>query len=58
LGTCYIGFLVGAAQDSSEIKDLLGISHNDKPVVAFVVGYPDVEYLRLVSRNSARVKWI
>ncbi len=58
LGTCYIGFLVAAAQESSEIKDLLGISEKDKPVVAFVVGYPDVEYLRLVSRNPARVNWI
>jgi nitroreductase len=58
LGTCYIGFLVGAAQESSEIKDLLGLSKHDKPVVAFVVGYPNVEYLRLVSRNPARVNWI
>jgi nitroreductase/NAD-dependent dihydropyrimidine dehydrogenase PreA subunit len=58
LGTCYIGFLVAAAQESSEIKDLLEISENDKPVVAFVVGYPDVAYLRLVSRNPARVNWI
>jgi nitroreductase/NAD-dependent dihydropyrimidine dehydrogenase PreA subunit len=58
LGTCYIGFLVAAAQESSEIKDLLEISDHDKPVVAFVVGYPDVEYLRLVSRNPARVNWI
>ncbi len=58
LGNCYLGFLVSAAQDSSEIKDLLGISEKDKPVVAFVTGYPDVEYLRLVSRNPARVNWI
>ncbi|MBW2142750.1 MAG: nitroreductase family protein [Deltaproteobacteria bacterium] len=41
LGTCYLGFLVGAAQESSEIKDLLGLSEKDKPVVAFVTGYPE-----------------
>ncbi len=58
LGTCYIGFLVAAAQNSSEMKNLLGISEKDNPVVAFVTGYPNVEYLRLVARNPARVNWI
>ena len=58
LGTCYIGFLVAAAQESSEMKDLLALSENDKPVIAFVTGYSNVDYVRLVSRNPARVNWI
>ena len=57
LGTCYIGFLVAAAQNLSEMKGLLGLSEKDKPVVAFVTGYTDIEYVRLVSRNPARVTW-
>lgn len=58
LGTCYNGFLIGAAQQSSELKGLMQIPEKNLPVVSFTVGYPDVKYERLVSRNPARVVWV
>jgi nitroreductase/NAD-dependent dihydropyrimidine dehydrogenase PreA subunit len=58
LGTCYLGFLVMAAQTSPDLKKLLALGEKDKTVVAFVAGYPNVDYLRLVSRNPARVTWL
>ncbi|MCP4754209.1 MAG: 4Fe-4S dicluster domain-containing protein [Proteobacteria bacterium] len=58
LGTCYIGFLIGAAQSSPKLKDLLRIPERNKAVVSFVTGYPEVEYFRLVSRDPAKVDWI
>lgn len=58
LGTCYIGFLIPAAQQSSEIKQLMGIPEKNLPIISFVTGYPAVKFERLVSRNPARVQWI
>jgi nitroreductase/NAD-dependent dihydropyrimidine dehydrogenase PreA subunit len=58
LGTCYNGFLIGAAQQSAELKKLLEIPEKNLPVVSFVAGYPNVHYERLVSRNPARIRWI
>jgi nitroreductase len=58
LGTCYNGFLIAAAQQSPEIKQLMQIPEKNLPVVSFVTGYPNVKYERLVPRNPARIKWI
>jgi nitroreductase len=58
LGTCYIGFLIWAIDDSSELKKKLGIPPGNKALVAFTVGYPKVEFLRFVARNPAKVNWI
>jgi nitroreductase/NAD-dependent dihydropyrimidine dehydrogenase PreA subunit len=58
LGTCYNGFLIMAAQSSSELKGLMQIPEKNIPAIAFAIGYPDIEYVRLVSRDPARVKWI
>jgi nitroreductase/NAD-dependent dihydropyrimidine dehydrogenase PreA subunit len=57
LGTCYIGLVVRAANSVPEIKAAMKIQA-DRPVcLAFVTGYPDVEFNKLVSRKSARVTW-
>ncbi|MEE8398423.1 MAG: nitroreductase family protein [Desulfobacterales bacterium] len=58
LGTCYNGFLIGAAQQSAELKQLMQIPEKNLPVVSMVTGYPNVTYERLVSRNPARIQWI
>jgi len=58
LGTCYIGFLIWAIEDSEELKKMLGIPLDHKAVVSFTVGYPKVEYLRFVARNPAKVQWV
>lgn len=58
LGTCYIAFLIWAIENSEELKKVLGIPIENKAVIAFTVGYPEVEFLRLVARNQAKINWI
>lgn len=57
LGALYSGFLVFAAKNSLEIKELLGISDPSKIVTCMVLGYPTVKYFRTVPRNSANITW-
>jgi len=58
LGTCYIGFLIWAIENSKELKEFLKIPTDHRSLVAFTVGYPDVKFLRMVYRNPAKVSWI
>ncbi len=58
LGTCYIGFLIVALENSEELRDALRIPPGNQAQVALTVGYPDVEFLKLVARNPARIEWI
>ena len=58
LGTCFNGFLIGAADSSPELKTLMQIPERNIPAVAFGIGYPDIAYFRLVPRNPARITWI
>jgi nitroreductase/NAD-dependent dihydropyrimidine dehydrogenase PreA subunit len=58
LGTCYIGFLIWAVEDSRALKKTLGIPPENSALIAFTVGYPGVAYRRVVARNPAKVAWI
>lgn len=58
LGTCFIAFLIWAVEHSLELKRLLQIPDHHQALVAFTVGYPAIQYLRVVARNQARVKWL
>ena len=58
LGTCYIGFLIWAIESSEELKKILGIPPDHKALIAFTVGYPDVQFFRFVARNPAKVHWV
>ena len=58
LGTCFIGFLVSGLEKSEELREALKIPDDHQVPVAFTVGYPDVQFRRLVARNPARVKWL
>lgn len=57
LGSFYSGFFVRAAQQNSQIKELLGLSESQEIMVCMVVGYPDVTYQRTVPRKQARINW-
>jgi len=57
LGTCYVGFLISAAQQSPELKQLMEIPEKNLPLVSMVAGYSNISFNRLVSRNPARVTW-
>jgi nitroreductase/ferredoxin len=58
LGTCLNGFLVNALKNSEELREVLKIPSGHQVHVAFTIGYPDVQFLRVVARNPAKVKWI
>ena len=58
LGTCFIGFLIYALENSAELKEVLKIPSDHRAYVAFTVGYPGVDFLKLVARRPAKVEWI
>ena len=58
LGTCYIHFLVWAIEGSNALREFLKIPKGNRVYATFTLGYPDVEYLRLVARRPAPVTWI
>jgi len=58
LGTCFCGLLIFAAETEPRIKEILQIPREHIAPVSFLLGYPDIKYLRLVSRRRARVQWL
>ena len=58
LGTCLNGFLVSAIKRSEDLRKVLKIADDYQVHVTFAVGYPDVEFLRVVARNPAKVEWL
>ncbi len=58
LGTCYIAMLIWAIDLSGELRKFLKIPEEDQIYMAFTIGYPDVEYLRLPARKPAKTAWI
>jgi nitroreductase len=58
LGTCMIGFLVFAIKHSGKLREVLEIPSDHQVHIAFTVGHSEVQFLRLVARNPAKVKWI
>lgn len=58
LGACLCGFLVFAIEESPELRTTLQIPKDHRVPLSFMVGYPDVTFLRLVSRKPARVRWL
>jgi nitroreductase/NAD-dependent dihydropyrimidine dehydrogenase PreA subunit len=58
LGTCFIGFLIYAMENSEELREVLKIPPDHRAYIAFTVGYPDVDFLKLVARKPAKVEWI
>ena len=58
LGTCFIGFLIFALAVSKQLREILQIPEGHRTPLSFVAGYPDVDFLKVVSRNPARVTWL
>ncbi len=57
LGTCYMGFLVFAA-DVPDARKLLEIPEGFRMVAAAIVGHPDLRPEGLPQRNPPRVNWV
>jgi len=58
LGTCLNGFLVSALKRSDELRKVLKIPDDHQVHATLTVGYPDVEFLRVVARNPVKVEWL
>lgn len=58
LGTCFCHFLIFSIEESPELRQALQIPEDNKVVVSFMTGYPDVSYTRLVGRNPLKVNWL
>jgi nitroreductase len=58
LGTCFSSFFAFAVDESEELREALHIPGDHKVPFSFVVGYPDVKYIRFTARKSAQVEWL
>jgi len=58
LGTCWVGFLVGAAARSKKVGDSIGVAANQRIWGALMVGYPEEQYHCKLPRKSRQVHWI
>jgi len=58
LGSCFCGFLVFAIEESLDLRKALKIPEDHIVPISFMVGYPDVKFLRLVAREPARISWL
>lgn len=58
LGTCWIGFLVGAAARSREVGNCIGLTADQRIWGALMVGYPKEQYHCKLPRKSRQVHWI
>jgi len=58
LGTCFVGFLICAMDYSEELREVLKIPPDHRAYIAFTVGYPAVDFLKLVARKPAKIEWI
>ncbi len=58
LGTCFSGFLTSASNRSPELKQMLRIPDEHNILLSFVIGHPDIDFPRTVSRNPARVTYL
>ena len=57
LGTCWTGFLHMAAASSPEVLGSLALPVGHRMCGGLIIGYPELEYARVPTRNPARVIW-
>ena len=58
LGTCWAGYLLGAAGFSNRIARSLGISDDRNIYSAIMLGYPKHEYRKTIPRKQREVSWL
>jgi nitroreductase len=58
LGTCWVGFLMVAAQKSRKINELLGLPKNRIVTGALMIGYPKHRYSHKIPRQDRDIRWI
>jgi nitroreductase len=58
IGCCFNGLIQTTANNNPEIRKWFGISRTQKCYGAMTLGYPDVQYGRLVKRRQPDVTWL
>ncbi|MBN2466615.1 MAG: nitroreductase family protein [Deltaproteobacteria bacterium] len=58
LGTCWVGFLMAAAQKSKTIKRFLELPKNRSVSGALLIGHPRYTYHHKIPRRDRPVRWI
>lgn len=56
LGVLYSGFITMGSKDET-IRNLMGVPAEKEVLMALVVGYPDVQYMRSAPRKKADITW-
>jgi nitroreductase/NAD-dependent dihydropyrimidine dehydrogenase PreA subunit len=57
LGTCLIGYFIGALKGDRELGGFLGLPAGHRAEIALVLGYPRYHFRRVVPRRSMRILW-
>lgn len=57
LGVCFVGFFVQAIDSDPDLRQLLNLSEDARPVTSLAIGYPTVTYHRTAPRKPAEVTW-
>ncbi|OGH97615.1 MAG: hypothetical protein A2104_02805 [Candidatus Melainabacteria bacterium GWF2_32_7] len=57
LGTCIIGSVPPLLEKDKKLKEKYGILKNEKPGMAFVLGYPDIKFKRGIQRRFKAVRY-
>lgn len=58
LGCLYSGYFTACCDLSAELKEMLGVSKQERVVRCLVLGYPDVKFLRTAPRKEANVTYL
>jgi nitroreductase/NAD-dependent dihydropyrimidine dehydrogenase PreA subunit len=58
LGTCWVGFLVGAAARSKKVGECIGMEPDQRIWGALMVGYPEEQFHFKLPRKTRSVRWI
>ncbi|MFQ5980947.1 MAG: nitroreductase family protein [Candidatus Heimdallarchaeota archaeon] len=58
LGTCWMGFLIDAANRTTRINRLLEIPETRKILGCIAVGYPKYSYSKSIPRTAPQVNWL
>ena len=58
LGTCMNAFFATAAKNSERIREMLSVGENERVLLGFAVGYPDIDFKREVARNKLKVSYM
>ncbi|HWQ65473.1 MAG TPA: nitroreductase family protein [Methanospirillum sp.] len=57
LGTCWAGIVQIALDSSPDLMASLGLPEGHKSHYAMMIGYPNLRYARIPSRNTAKIIW-